>query len=271
LYPFFEPISWVFIYTFWLSLSISFFVFLVLLHRNSKKFWYDFTFFTQNIVWFFLSIFFFSRLFYVISNWYDQRFIWENPVQFFLMSDFNFSLFWAILGFFIVYFLLSRLEKRDFDRYIDGIVVSFFWVLVIWFIGAFLWWQVYGRETNFWIEILYNKHSFSPIPFQVPIFPLPIVYALFSLFIGVWLYILSLFVHIRAFVWYVWILLFSAMILIFEFFSWKPDILSSHSFINFPQLCALLLAFWAGYRLFVISHNSFDPSTSKNQNLSHDS
>ena len=270
MYPFFEPFSWIFIYTFWLSLTICFFVFLFLLHRNSKKFWYDFNFFTHNIIWFFLSIFFFSRLFYVIANWYDQRFIWENPIQFFIMSDFNFSLFWGIVWFLIVYYILSRVEKRDFERYIDGIVMAFFWVLVIWFIGSFFGWQVYGRETSFWIEILYNRHSFSPIPFQVPIFPLPIVYALFSLFIAIWLYILSLFVRIKAFIWYVWLLLFSAMILVFEFFSWKPDILSSHSFINFPQLCALIFAFWAWYRLFKATRRSIDYDSNSSHNVMYD-
>lgn len=258
MYPFFEPITWVFIYSFWLSLTVCFFVFLFLLYRNSKKFWYEFTFFTHNIVWFFLSIFFFSRLFYVISNWYDQRFIWENPLHFFIMSDFNFSLFWAIFGFILVYYILTKVEKRDFERYIDGLVIAFFWVLVIWFIGAFFGWQVYGRETNFWIELLYNKHSFSPIPFQVPIFPLAIVYSLISLFLGIGLYILSLFVNIKAFVWYVWILLFCAMILIFEVFSWKPDILSGNSLINFPQLCAFVLALWAWYKFYTITRRPGD-------------
>lgn len=270
MYPFFEPFSGVFIYTFWLTLSICFFVFLFLLNRNAKKFSYDFSFFTHNIVWFFLSIFFFSRLFYVIANWYDQRFIWEKPLQFFIMSDFNFSLFGAIFWFLCVYHILTRLEKRDFHRYIDGAVIAFLGVLVIGFIWSFFGGQVYGRETSFWIEILYNKHTFSPVPFQVPIFPLPLVYALFSLFIGIGVYALSLFVHVRWFIWYVWFIVFSAMILIWEFFSWKQDVLSIYSFINFPQLCALALAIWSAYKLYNLMRNAKDWQSETSNILYHD-
>lgn len=270
MYPYITLIPWINIYTFWLSLTICFFVFLFLLHRNSKKYGYDFSFFTHNILWFFLSIFFFSRLFYVISNWYDQRFIWEKPVQFFIMSDFNFSLFWAIFGFLLMYFILTKVEKRDFDRYIDGPVVAFFWVLVIWFIWAFLGWQVYGRETSFWIEILYNQHSETLVPYRVPIFPLALVYALFSFLLWAALYIFSLFVNIKAFIWYTGILLFCAMILVFEFFSWKQDILSHHSFINFPQLCAFILALWAWYRFYIIMRSTDSISASKHNILYND-
>ncbi|MCH8518536.1 hypothetical protein LAT59_02135 [Candidatus Gracilibacteria bacterium] len=183
------------------------------------------------------------------------------------MSDFNFSLFGAIFGFLLVYKALSYIEKRNFDRYIDGVVIAFFGVLVIGFFGAFLGGQVYGRETNFGIEILYNMHTRSPIPFQVPIFPLPIVYALMSLFIGVGLYMLSLFVHIRAFVGYIGILLFSAMILVGEFFSGKQDIFSTHSFINFPQFFAAILALWAGYNLFKIARYPKDTLSDTSQNI----
>lgn len=267
LYPFFEPFPWVFVYTFWLSLSVCFFVFLFLLHRNASKFWYDFTFFTHNIVWFFLSTFFFSRLFYVIANWFDQKFIWEKPLQFFIMSDFNFSLFWAIFWFLLVYYILSRLEKRSFERYLDGLVIAFFGVLVIGYIGAFFGGQVYGRETSFGIEILYNTHSFTPVPFQVPIFPLPLFYALMSFFIGTWLYILSLFVHIRAFIAYIGLLLFCALIFLWEFFSGKQDILSTQTVINFPQLCAIVLAVWAGYKFFHIARIQGDMSSDTSRNI----
>jgi len=186
------------------------------------------------------------------------------------MSDFNFSLFGAIFGFLFVYYMLTRLEKRNFERYIDGSVIAFFGVLVIGFIWAFFGGQVYGRETTLWIEILYNMHTFSPIPFQVPIFPLPLIYALFSLFIGIWVYTLSLFVHIRGFIWYVGLLIFSAMVLILEFFSGKQDILSIHSFINFPQLCALILALWAGYKFFSITKISRDTQWENGTHIFHD-
>jgi len=172
------------------------------------------------------------------------------------MSDFNFSLFWGVLWFLLVYYILTRVEKRDFERYIDGVVIAFFSILLIWFIGAFFWGQVYGRETQFGIEVLYNKHSFSPVPFQVPIFPLPLVYALLSFLMWIGLYILTLFVHIKGFVWYIGLILFSAMILVLENFSGKADILYTYNYINFPQVCALVLALWSWYKLHTIMKKS---------------
>lgn len=40
------------------------------------------------------------------------------------------------------------------------------------------------------------------------------------------------------------------MILIFEFFSGKHDILSIVSVFNLPQVYALMLAIWSGFHLF---------------------
>lgn len=245
-------------YTFGLTLSICFFLFLWNLKRLAKRFGYSFSFFTQNIIWFFLSTIFFSRLFYVVWKWNDMKFI-KDPFEFFIMNDFNFSLFWAIFGFAIVLKILTRIEKSSINRYIDWVVLSFLFILVIWYIGAFFWWQVYGRETMLGIEILYsNVHT--PVPYQVPIFPLPIVYMLSSFIIFSWMYILSLFIHLRGYIWYMWLILFSAMILIFESFSGKEDMLSVLSVFNLPQVYALVLAIWAWYNFSYIFSASIKSS-----------
>jgi len=95
LYPFIEIFSGTFLYAFGVALSICFFAFLWLLKKLSKRFAYSFTFFSHNILWFFVSVFIFSRLLYVIGRWNDMKFI-KDPFQFFIMSEFNFSLFGAI-------------------------------------------------------------------------------------------------------------------------------------------------------------------------------
>lgn len=248
MYPFFELFSGVFIYTFGITLAICFFVFLWNLQRLAKRFGYSVSFFSDNILWYFISIFTFSRLFYVVGKWNDMKFI-KNPYEFFIMSEFNFSLFGAIFGFGVVLYILTRIERTNISRYIDGAVIAFLFTLCIGYIWSFFGWQVYGRETSIGIEILYSN-AFTPVPYQVPVFPLPIVYTLvtFAIFSG--MYILSLFIHIRWYIGYIGLILFSAMILIFEFFSGKQDILSVHSVFNLPQVFALLLAIWSGYQLF---------------------
>lgn len=130
MYPYFELFYGIKIYLFGLTLGICFFLFLWNLKRLSKRFGYSFGFFSQNILWYFLSVFVFSRLFYVISRWSDMKFI-KNPYQFFIMSEFNFSLFGAILGFLVVTYILLRLEKGKLKRYIDGIVLAFFFILTV--------------------------------------------------------------------------------------------------------------------------------------------
>lgn len=251
LYPFFELFTGFFVYTFGITLTVCFFAFLWILRKLSKRFGYSFTFFTQNVLWFFLSVFIFSRIFYVIGKWYDMKYI-KNPTEFFLMNEYSFSLFGAIFWFFLVLKILTRLEKSSMTRYIDGVVLSFLFVLVIWYIGALFWGQVYGKPSDFWIEISYTN-SYTQVEYQVPVFPLPIVYALFSFFIFSGLYILSLFIHIKGFIGYIGLILFSAMILVFDGFSGKQDILSVVSPFNLPQVFALILILESAYELFKLT------------------
>jgi len=167
------------------------------------------------------------------------------------MNDFNFSLFGAIFGFVVVAFILLRLEKNSFNRYVDGIVLSFLAIMTLWYIGSLFGGQVFGRETSFGIELSY-QHFSANVPFQVPIFPLPIVYALGSFIIFSAMYILSLFIHIRGYIGYMGIMLFCTMILIFESFSGKQDIISVDWVFNMPQIFAAICGIWAALRFYKV-------------------
>ena len=255
MFPFFEVFWDIRIYIFGLTLALSFFLFLWNLKRLGKRFSYSFWFFTQNILWFFISVFIFSRLFYVIAQWNNMKFI-QDPFQFFIMSEYNFSLFWGIFWFLLVLWILARLELSSMRKYIDGVVLAFLFVAVLGYIGAFFGGQVYGRETNFWIEVIYTNPD-SLVPFQVPVFPLPIAYGFFTFLLFSWMYILSLFVHVRGFIGYLGFILFWSMTLILEYFSGKQDILSVNTSINLPQVCAFFLIFWSFYQLMnVFKHEA---------------
>lgn len=259
MFPFFEILPGIFLYTFGITLAICFFLFLWILKKLSKRFAYSFSFFTQNIVWFFLSTFLFSRAFYVLGKWDDMKFI-KDPAQFFIMSEFNFSLFWAMFWFWLVLYILTRLEKSSLLRYIDGVVVSFLFVMIVWYIGAIFGGQVYGRETMIGIEIIYT-HAHTLVPFQVPVFPLPIVYTFMTFIIFSAMYILSLFIHIRGYIGYIGLILFGSMILIFESFSGKQDILSVSSVFNLPQVFAVILIVWSSYQFSQIFKNESNKET----------
>lgn len=264
MYPFIEPIDWFLIYTFWLSLVICFFMFNWMLKKLSIRFWYDFLIFKKNIVWFFLSVFFFSRLFYVLSKWNDLKHI-ENPIEFFIMNDYNFSLAWAIFWFFLVLFILIKIRKEKAENFILWIVLSFLFIAPIWFIGSLLWGQVFGKDTIIWIEIMYN-HPFTPVPYKVPVFPLPIVYTiLFFLQFSI-MYIMSMYLNNKSLLWYAWIMIFACIIFIFEFFSWKYGIFKDKTWLNISQFFMIILFAVSVFKLYIIYKiNSFDKAIIKNE------
>jgi len=253
LYPFFEIYNWFFVYTFWLTLTICFFLFLWMLKKLSHRFWINNSFFFNRILLYFLSVFIFSRLFYIISRWNDFKFI-KNPFEFFIMSDYNFSLIWAIFWFLLILFITLRLYKLNSWKYIDTVVLSFLFVLTIWYIWAFLWGQVYGKETNFWIEILYTNR-FSPVPYEVPVFPLPLVYSFVFFVLFSALYMIAMFVNIRWIIWYIWIVIFSLVLLTLETFNWRYDFFKVSIWLNFTQIWAIFLILFWFYSLYKIYKN----------------
>jgi hypothetical protein len=63
-----------------------------MLRKLKEKYTFDMRIFTNSTLGYLLSMFFFSRLFYVISKWHDLKFI-DSAGQFFIATDYNFSLF----------------------------------------------------------------------------------------------------------------------------------------------------------------------------------
>ncbi|MDD3793249.1 MAG: prolipoprotein diacylglyceryl transferase [Candidatus Gracilibacteria bacterium] len=210
-----------------------------MLKKLSIRINFDFLIFKKNILWYFLSVFFFSRLFYVISRWNDLKYI-ENPIEFFIMNDYNFSLMGALFGFFLVFFILLKVRNEKLDNFINGIILSFLFVLPIGFIGSLLGGQVYGKETMYGIEIMYN-HPFTPVPYKVPIFPLPIIYSIIFFIEFSALYILSMYVKFKNILGYLGLAIFACIIFILEFFSGKYGVFKETFYINLSQICAIFI------------------------------
>jgi len=251
MYPFFELFSHFQIYTFWISLSICFLLFFFMLKKVSVRYSFDITIFTKNILWYFLSVYFFSRLFFVISWWNDLKYI-DSLMEFFIMSDYNFSLLWAIFWFILVLFINTRFRKEKLDKYIDWLVLAFLFVAIFGFIWAFFGWQVYWRETTFWIEILYTQ-AFTTVPYTLPIFPLALVYSMFIFILFSILYIFSLVVKVKGFIGYIWLLIFAILTLILQVFSWKSDIFRISIWLDFNQIRAVFLIWFSWYKLYLIA------------------
>lgn len=232
--------SWMFcqtqIYVFGLTIVACFFLFLWMLKKLSLRFNYEYHFFTDSVLWYFLSVFFFSRLFYVIAMWRDMKHI-DGFFTFFITSDYNFSLYWALFGFFVPFLFKARFLKKPVSKYIDGVVIAFLFVTIPWYIGAFFGWQVYGKITSYGIEIPYTSNTVF-VPLTGDLFPLPLVYAFVCFLLFSFLYIVSLYVKTRGIIGYGWLGIFSAIVLGLDFFSWKIDIFTSNYSVNISQVCA---------------------------------
>jgi prolipoprotein diacylglyceryltransferase len=104
-------------------------------------------------------------------------------------------------------------------------------------------------------------HPLSPVPYQLPLFPLPIVYALLFFLLFSLLYILSTFIRIKGFIGHIGLIAFGTILLIFEFLSGKTDIFVQYVHINMNQLLSLLLIGAVSYSFFhFIKESSLDRS-----------
>ena len=243
--------------SFWLLITICFFLFIWMLKRMSVRLDYNLDIFKNNITWFFISSFVFARIFYVFSKWYDYTNI-TNPIYFFIANEYKFSLMWWIFGFLLVLFILLKIRKESLDKYIFGLVLAFVFTLPLWFFWALLWGQVYGIDTNFWIEITY--WTSSNIPYISPVFPLPIFYSILFFLLFSSLYIANMYINQKKLLWYAWMMIFSCIIFIMEFFSWKSDFfkdifinifkINNFSFINLSQICAIIIFSYCTYKVY---------------------
>ncbi len=251
MYPNIE-IFWVTIYTFGLALSISFILFFFMLYKLSLKFGINANFFLWNVLWFFLSMFIFSRLFYIIAEWRDFQFLWKQGIlKFLFMSDYNFSLMWGVLGFMIVLIFQLKRFKISARKYIDAIVLAFLFASVIGFIGAFFGGQIYGRPTDSFMWIAATS-DMSNTPYTSPMFPLAIVYSIVSFVLFFCLYIVRKLTKIEGLVGYIGITLFSLIMFGAEFYTGWTDIFKAHIYFNLNQIGALSLFFLGVYGLYKI-------------------
>lgn len=248
MYPYLINIWQFQVSTFGLSVTIWFFMAIWMLFRMSKRLDYSLDIFKNNILWYFLSVFFFSRLFYVISKWHDFKYI-QEPIYFFIANEYNFSLIWGIFWFFIVFFILLKLRKESLDNYIYPVVLSFLFALPVWYLWALLWGQVYGKDTNFWIEFSYTNPE-TIVPYTSALFPLPIFYFVIFLLVFWGIYVANIYLKEKNILGYTWVLIFSCIIFIMEFFSWKSDIFKDFMHLNLNQISVIFLFWFAFNRVY---------------------
>ena len=147
---------------------------------------------------------------------------------------------WAIFWFFLVLFISIISKWLRAWKYVDATVISLLFTISFGFIWAFLGGQVYWKPTVLWKWILYNT-AISNVPYQVEVFPLPIVYAAIFFVLFMASYMIAMFTNIRWIVWYCSLVIFSSVILFFEKYSWQTDMFFNKIWLNLSQISAIWL------------------------------
>lgn len=252
MYPLINIADTVNIYTFGLWLVFAWGIFFISLHQFAIRKGLSKHIFS-DIVTFTFTIFLSSRIFFIISEWREEKFIFQDLFegrgllrflhQFFITDNYNLSLAWGILWFFLVFFIKTWGKKKEV--HLDIVVFSFLLAAAIGYTWALLGGQIYGISFNSIFSIVYSDKN-SIVPFQNPLFPLPVFY----IFLSGWLYY---FLHKMAekslpdgFIWYMGVGIYGVILFIFEFLNGSTDMVQSSLFLNMNQL---IWVFLIGYSL----------------------
>jgi len=254
MYPTITIWSWIQIYTFWLVMIIAWAVFFSLLHYFSLKRGISKHIF-ESIIYFTLSIFFFGRLFYILSDWRTEKFLFIDLFstgdifaflkQFFITDNYSLSFAGGVIGFFLVFIYKTWDKAKDRLKYWDIILPAFLIAASIWYVGTLLGGQIYGQVMDTFFSIHYTSPD-SIVPFQNPTFPLPIFYAIFSLVTVFFLYRIESKMRLPdGLLWYMGMGIFSIILFLGEFLNGASDLFSSRIYLDLTQLIALCLISYA--------------------------
>ncbi len=252
------------IYLFWVGLMVAWVLFFYGLHRRSIEAGITKHIFSR-ITLFTLSIFIFSRMFYILWQWRIERFIFEDFLsgndtfitfleRFFLASGtgwYNLSFAGGVVGFVLVFLWLTRKQKKIKLSYLDIILPAFFVAAIAGYIGALLGGQIYGIPFDSFFSIQY-AHKFNIVPLQKALFPLPVLYILMAIIGVVWNHFLQKKQVPKGFIGAVGIWYVSSVLFIFEFLSGDSDTFASHIWINMTQILALFgiwVTFWIFFKI----------------------
>ena len=254
MYPIITISDIISIHTFGVMILFSGFLFFYLLHTLSlRKGIVQHIF--SDLLAFILTPFIFWRVFHIVAEWREQKFLFMDLVEwdgffnflrnFFLTENYNLSLVGCIAGFFLVFFIKTRKNKAERPIYYDILIPAFLGSALLGYFGAFLGWQVYGIPYSGLFSLSYNTKE-SIVPFRNTLFPLPFLYIICLLLIGLYLYRIYKKWHSlpNGFIGYMGFWLYGIVLFLVEFLNGSSDMLGS-SFIGINMNQALGLFFIA--------------------------
>lgn len=232
------------IFTFWITLIITTFLFGWMLRKLSKKSGVNFRFFSRNFLLFIVSILIFGRLFYFLEHIDQWNYSIKYGVQTILFStNYNLSLIGSIFGFLAV--LLGKVESfwLNRDKYLDISVLSFLFASWVWWIGWFISEVIYGQNTLLPIWISYNNPD-TTVPLWWDLFPLGILYSIITFFLFFFIYTMNQTAKIHGLSSALGLIGFSLMLFVWEFFDGaRENNPLLFWYFSLTQICCILIFF----------------------------
>ncbi len=252
MFPLFHIGPYIEVHMFGLALVIAWAVFFWLLHKYSTEQGISKNIF-QNIALYTGSIFFWSRIFYILTDWRNEKYLFIDFVEgsglidllrgFFITDNYNLSLAGGLFGFLTIFAWKVHKSRAKVGRNIDVLVRAFLYAGIIGYLGTLLGGQIYGVYFDSFFSLLYTDKN-SIVPVGSARFPLPIIYMLICL--GGILLIEKIHKTIRVpdgFVGYIGFALFGIGLFLFEFLSGSADMFASYPpYIGVNQIFGLLFA-----------------------------
>lgn len=182
MYPVLLQIGPVTIYSLWIFLALAIFLSLLIVNKLSKFRMVKLAFLSENS----LLIFFFglimARIFFIIFNF---GYFWETTInegnyfEILHIWDKGLSIWGALFGIALSLYLLARKQKEDFLAWSDILSISVLFGMTLANIGAFLDGRNYGTPTDLPWGVLFETSQFA-----VPIHPVQLYAAIYTLIIG---------------------------------------------------------------------------------------
>lgn len=252
MFPLFHIGPYIEVHMFGLSLVIAWAVFFWLLQKYGAERGISKTMF-QNIALYTASIFFWSRIFYILTDWRNEKYLFIDFIEgsglidflkgFFITDNYNLSLAGGLFGFLTLFAWKIYSTRAKIGRNIDVLVRAFFYAGIIWYFGTLLGGQIYGAYFDSFFSLLYTDKN-SIVPVGSARFPLPIIYMIICL-CGI-LLIEKIQRSIRVpdgFIGYIGFGFFGIALFLFEFLSGSADMFASYPpYIGVNQIVGLMFA-----------------------------
>lgn len=186
MFPILLQIGPVTIYSLWIFVALGIFFSLLIVHKLTKLRLVKLAFLSENSLLIFFSGLIMARLVFII---YNYQYFWEvitvegKFLEPLFIWDKGLSIWGALLGILLSLFLLAKREHEDFLAWNDIFMVSILFGMAFTNIGAFLDGRNYGTPTDLpWGVIM------EPSQYAIPIHPVQIYAAIYSLLIGLILF-----------------------------------------------------------------------------------